>query len=121
MMPRPENAAGDPVVGEWRIDDKRGERRQSITPEQWAAEVAERRRIRDAKRAAERDKAEAAHCKAFVHTSGLRRAVLELHRPTFAFLGSSPACSSCYDGEYGADDWPCETYVLARDFPGGAA
>jgi len=92
----------------------------ALTPEQQEAEIAVRRRVRDAERAAERDKADAAHCKAFVHASGLRRAVLELHAPTFEYLGSSPACSSCYDGEYGADDWPCETYVLARDFPGGA-
>jgi len=97
------------------------ERRQTLTPEQVDAEIAERRRVRDAKRAAERYKAEFAHYKALGDSLGFRRAVLELHAPTFEEFGSSPGCSCCYDSEYGADDWPCETYVLARDFPGGAA
>jgi len=93
----------------------------ALTPEQKAAEIAARRRVRDAERAAERYKAEFAHYKALADATGLRRAVLELHAPTFEEFGSSPGCSCCYDSEYGADDWPCETYVLARDFPGGAA
>lgn len=97
------------------------ERRQTLTPEQWSAELAERRRVRVAKRAAERYKAEFAHYKALADSLGFRRAVLELHAPTFEEFGSSPGCSCCYDSEYGADDWPCETYVLARDFPKGTA
>ncbi len=93
----------DPVVGEW------------------AAEIVERRRVRDAERAAERYKAEFAHYKALADSLGFRRAVLELHAPTFEEFGFKPSCSCCSDSEWGPDDWPCETYVLARDFPGGAA
>jgi len=93
----------------------------SLTPEQKAAEIAERRRVRDAERAAERAKAEFAHYKALADSLGFRRAVLELHAPKFEEFGSSPGCSSCYDSEYGADDWPCETYVLARDWTEGTA
>lgn len=96
-------------------------RRQTFTPEQWAAELAERRRVREIKRAAERAEAEAAHVAALADSRGLRRAVLELHAPTFTAIGSNPGCSHCQDSEFGADDWPCETYVLARDFPGDAA
>ncbi len=91
------------------------ERRQTLTSEQVDAEIAERRRVRDAERAAERDKVEAAHCA--VGARGLRRAVLELHRPVFEQLSSRPGCSCCYDSEWGPVDWPCETYVLARGYP----
>ena len=66
--------------------------------------------------AAERYKAEFAHYKVLADSLGFRRAVLELHAPTFEEFGSSPGCTCCYDSEYGADDWPCETYVLARDW-----
>ncbi len=51
-----------------------------------------------------------------MNASGLRRAVLELHRPTFERLSSEPGCKCCYDSEWGPVDWPCETYVLARDW-----
>jgi len=93
----------------------------ALTPEQKAAEIAAHHRVRDAELVAERDKAEFAHYKALADSLGLRRAVLELHAPTFTGIGSIPGCSHCEDSEWGSDDWPCETYVLARDFPGGAA
>jgi len=93
----------------------------SLTPEQRDVEIAERRRVRDADREAEHYKAEFAHYKALADSLGFRRAVLELHAPTFEGFGSSPGCSCCYDSEYGADDWPCETYVLARDWTEGTA
>jgi len=95
----------------------------ALTPEQKAAEIAARRRVRDAEWAAERYKAEFAHYKALADSLGFRRAVLELHAPTFEEFGFKPtcSCSCCSDSEWGPDDWPCETYVLARDFPGGAA
>jgi len=93
----------------------------SLTPERQAAAVAELLLVREAERAAERDKAEAVHCAAFVGSSGLRRAILELHRPMFDQLSSRAECSFCYDSDDGADDWPCETYVLARDFPEATA
>jgi len=89
----------------------------ALTPEQKAAEVAERQRVREIKRAAERAEAEAAHTAALAESAGLRRAVLELHAPTFEGFGSTPGCSHCEDSEWGSDGWPCETYVLARDYP----
>jgi len=93
----------------------------ALTPEQKAAEIAARRRVRDAERAAERYKAEFAHYKALADSRGFRRAVLELHAPTFEEFGFKPSCSCCSDSEWGPDDWPCETYVLARDFPEDAS
>jgi hypothetical protein len=93
----------------------------TLTPEQKVAEIAARRRVRDAERAAGRDKAEFAHYKALADSLGLRRAVLELHAPMFEEFGAKPRCSGCYDSDYGHDDWPCETYVLARDWTEGTA
>jgi len=92
----------------------------SLTPEQQAAAVAELLLVREAERAAERYKVEFAHYKALADSLGFRRAVLELHAPTFVEFGAEPRCSCCYNPDYD-DDWPCETYVLARDFPGDAA
>ncbi len=92
----------------------------SLTPEQQAAAVAEILLVREAERAAERaaehDEVEAAHSAALTDATGLRRAILELHAPTFGEFGAKPRCSGCYDSDYGHDAWPCETYVLARDW-----
>jgi len=90
----------------------------SLTPEQQAAAVAEILLVREAEQAAERDEVEAAHSAALAGSSGLRRAVLELHAPTFGEFGAKPRCSCCYNPDYD-DDWPCETYVLARDWAAG--
>ena len=90
----------------------------SLTPERQAAAVTELRRVRDAEQVAERDKFEAAHSAALTAATGLRRAILELHSPTpaAAHIYATIVCSCCYNPDYD-DDWPCETYVLARDFP----
>jgi hypothetical protein len=89
----------------------------SLTPEEQAAAVTELRRVRDVELVVERDKVEAAHSAVLAGATGLRRAILELHAPTFEEFGAKPSCSGCYDSDYGHDDWPCETYVLARDYP----
>ena len=90
----------------------------NLTPEQQAAAVAEILLVREAERAAERYKVEFAHYKALADSLGFRRAVLELHAPTpaDAHIDATLVCSCCYNPDYD-DDWPCETYVLARDFP----
>jgi len=69
----------------------------SLTPEQQAAAVAELLLVREAERAAERYKVEFAHYKALADSLGFRRAVLELHAPTFVEFGAEPRCSCCYN------------------------
>ncbi len=90
----------------------------SFLPEQQAAAITENIRVRDAERVAERDKVEAAHSAVLAEATGVRRAILELHSPTpaAAHIYATIVCSCCYNPDYD-DDWPCETYVLARDFP----
>lgn len=81
-----------------------------FSPYEWVCLTPEQR-------AAERDKVEAAHSAALAGETGLRRAILELHAPTpaDAHIGANLRCSCCYNPDYD-DDWPCETYVLARDW-----
>jgi len=92
----------------------------SLTPEQQAAAVAEILLVREAERAAARDEVEAAHSAALAGATGLRLAILELHSPTptDAHIDATLVCSCCYNPDYD-DDWPCETYVLARDWVAG--
>ena len=73
----------------------------SLTPEQQAAAVAEISLVREAERAAERDKDEAAHGTVLAGATGLRRAILELHAPTFEEFDAKPRCSGCYDSDTG--------------------
>ncbi len=69
------------------------------------------------RRLAELDKTKAAHGAALAGATGLRRAILELHSPTQDDLDDWLTCSACPpDTVYGAAEWPCETYVLARDW-----
>lgn len=73
------------------------------------------------RRAAERRATEEAHAATLTTATGLRRAILELHAPTWfdhSHVGGGH-CGGCefepnYEGE--AIDWPCQTYTLARDW-----
>lgn len=77
----------------------------ALTPAQKIVERWERQRV------TELEKTKAAHRTELAGAIGLRRAILELHSPD-AELG----CPACPDTVYGPGDWPCDTYVLARDW-----
>jgi hypothetical protein len=48
--------------------------------------------------------------------SGLRRAILESHSPDEGVR--SPRCRDCSGAAYEEVDFPCTTYILARDWEG---
>ena len=57
------------------------------------------------------------HVHLLASTTGFRRAVLELHGPVEESAYAWPVCQGCdADGyEWEPPEWPCRTYVLARD------
>ena len=79
------------------------------------AEEQERSRLAEAAYAAEREVAVQQHRALLGSTTGVRRAVLELHGPVddSGWL----VCEGCDGYEY-PPDWPCRTYVLVRDTEG---
>lgn len=122
---------GQPPQGTYRIVVNYEDGAEVAVAMRWDGPAARfssgRTRASDAKRAehaAERARLEAAfrnspevvaHVELVAAASGLRRAVLELHGPE---RGTSRIlCASCQDDwvEYAAD-FPCVTYVLARDW-----
>jgi hypothetical protein len=77
------------------------------------AEYTRRREEREAEQRRQLDE----HAHRMVTATGLRRAVLELHAPSVEDSYAYPVCRGCdadgYDWE--PPEWPCSTYVLARD------
>lgn len=59
----------------------------------------------------------AEHHHRMVFATGLRRAVLELHAPSVEDAYAYPVCRGCDADGYDCEppEWPCRTYVLARD------
>lgn len=59
-----------------------------------------------------------AHTASVESTTGLRRHLLTAHRPRFdrSYRGKAiVTCRTCYGGDYDVD-FPCDIYVLARDW-----
>jgi hypothetical protein len=84
------------------------------TPEQRTADRAEYERSRVQHHAA----TSAAHDALIAEATGLRRAVLELHGPEREPYGWEPRCHGCESAGWESEqpEFPCSTYVLARDF-----
>lgn len=122
-----------PPAGMYRITVSHDDGASAQTDMRWDGHVASfcsgRTRASDAVRAeqeAQRVRVETAfrnslevvaHVQLVAAATGLRRAVLELHGPE---RGTSRTfCASCQaDWEDYAADFPCPTYILARDWSG---
>lgn len=79
-------------------------------------ERAEAQRRREEREAEQRRQVEQ-HAQLLTSTTGVQRAVLELHGPVDESGYGWPVCQGCDASgyEWEPPEWPCRTYVLARD------
>jgi hypothetical protein len=84
--------------------------------------AADREQARQAaiERAAEQQVQADQHALLLASATGLHRAVLEMHGPVLEPAYHWPVCNGCdFDGYEGEPpEWPCSTYILARDTQG---